>query len=424
MINKLVQILNNNKKIIENFSYLSLLRIFSLLFPLFTYPYLLRVLGFEIYGSVVFAQSISAFSAIIINFGFNISGTKDVACNKDDVFALSKIVSSIYSIKFLLWLGCLFFYFLLVLFVPFLREDKLLYLISFFLTFNELLFPSWFFQGIEKMKYITFINIGVRLLFVISIFLFVKTKSDYLLVPVINSIGGLFGGVISMYVVFFKEKILFIKQSYKTLQEFFYDSLPLFLSSLSTQIYVNANKIFVGSFLGMTEVAIYDLGEKITSIMKIPVGMISQATFPKISREKNISFINKIMLLTTISISLTYIILYFNSNWIVKVLSGSFNTQAVDILRILSFSVIISALNLFLGSNRLVPFGYKKAFVLNAFFNSVFFILGFGFLWLFSFITLYTLSYLYLAAELFVLGLNLHKSFKFKLFFSSKYDVN
>ena len=415
MIKKIQQTLKNNKKIVQNFSYLTLLQFFSLLFPLITYPYLLRVLGLEVYGSVVFAQSITMFIAIVINFGFNISGTKDIACNRENSSEINKIVSSIYTLKFALWFFCLLIYFSIIYFIPFLRKDWLLYVVSFFLSFNDLLFPTWFFQGTEKMKYITVINIGIRLLFVISIFVLVKGKNDFLLVPILNATGALIGGLMALYVVFIKEKICFVKQPLKTLKFFFYDSSPLFLSSLSTQIYVKANKVLVGSFLGMEEVAIYDLGEKLTSLLKIPLGMISQATFPKISREKNIDFVNKVMLMAVISISILYVLVYGSSSWIVEVLSGYKNKVAVDILRLLSFSVIISAVNLFLGSNRLLPFGYKKYYVQNTIYSCFFYFFGFGLLWFFEFIDLFTVCYMYLLTEFFMLTLNIYRNNKFNL---------
>jgi PST family polysaccharide transporter len=409
--------LANNKKIIENFSYLSLLQFFSLFFPLITYPYLLRVLGFQIYGSIIFAQSITMFVAIVINFGFNISGTRDIACSREDSIEISKIVSSIYTLKLVLWLLCLVIYFLAIYLIPFLRENWLLYVVSFFLSFKDLLFPIWLFQGIEKMKYITLINIGVQLLFVISIFVLVKAKDDFLLVPMLNSCCAFIGGVIALYVVFIKEKISFVRQPFKTLKYFFNDSLPLFLSSLSTQIYVKANKVLVGSFLGMGEVAIYDLGEKVTSLLKVPVSMISQATFPKISREKNIDFVNKVMFITVISISVLYLLVFVNSRWIVEALSGMENEQAVKILRLLSFSVIISAVNLFLGGNRLLPFGYKKYYVLNTIYSCLFYFAGFAFLWSFGLIDLHKVCYMYLGTECFMLILNLYNNKKFNLIF-------
>lgn len=49
--------LGRNKTILANFSYLSLLQVFAILFPLLTYPYLLRVIGLELYGVIIFAQS-------------------------------------------------------------------------------------------------------------------------------------------------------------------------------------------------------------------------------------------------------------------------------------------------------------------------------------------------------------------------------
>lgn len=65
--------LGRNKTILANFSYLSLLQVFAILFPLLTYPYLLRVIGLELYGVIIFAQSIINYVSLVINFGFNMS---------------------------------------------------------------------------------------------------------------------------------------------------------------------------------------------------------------------------------------------------------------------------------------------------------------------------------------------------------------
>ena len=63
--------LSRNKTVLANFSYLSLLQVFTILFPLLTYPYLLRVIGLELYGVIVFAQTIINYVSLVINFGFN-----------------------------------------------------------------------------------------------------------------------------------------------------------------------------------------------------------------------------------------------------------------------------------------------------------------------------------------------------------------
>ena len=405
----------NNKTVLSNFSYLTVLQFFILLFPFITYPYLLRVLGLDVYGKVIFAQTIAINIAIIINFGFNVSGTNNIACNREDSFMLSQIVSSIYSVKVILWILCLLVYVVVIFFVPFLRADKWLYIIAFFITFNDLLFPIWFFQGIEKMKYITFINIGVRSLCVIFIFILVGSQGDYLYVPLLNAIGAFLGGTIALYVVMKIEKVKLRIQSFAILKYYFKDSLPLFISSLSVQIYVNVSKLLVGSFLGMKEVAIYDMGEKISSLVKIPIGMISQATFPKISREKNIGYINKMMWSTAGAILLLYFGIFIFADYIVLLLSGTLNVVAVNIVRILAFSAVVIVFNYFLGYNRLIPFGYKKKFATTQILNCCVFLTLCSMLYFSNKFDLFSIAIIYVITEISMLLINVYFNAKLKL---------
>ncbi len=393
--------LNRNKTILANFSYLTILQIFTLLFPLITYPYLLRAVGLELYGIVIYAQTIVTYISLIINFGFNITGAKEIASNRDNPALLSEIVSSIYLNKFIIWLLCLIVYLGAISIIPFFKQHFIIYFFSFFLTFNELLFPIWFFQGIEKMKYITYINISVRLFFVLAIFIVVRQQADYVYIPLLNAIGALLGGLVASYVVFKRERIRFSIIEKAKLIYYFKDSLPLFVSLSSIQIYLNINKLIVGSFLGMSEVAIYDLGEKITTLMKIPISMISQAVFPKIAREKSIAFVNKVMFgVVGISI-LGYIILFITTKWIIEFFTGNVIDDAITIVRMLGISAIIASANYFMGGNRLIPFGHKKTYMKVMVNNCLFFLCVITLLWLFNAITLYTITFAAIAVELF-----------------------
>lgn len=405
-------------KILENFSYLTILQAFSLFLPLITYPYLVKILGFEVYGLVIFAQVIAINISIFVNFGFNISGTKLIAQNRDNLIDLSKTVSSIYITKFFIWITCFLAYCGVICFIPFLRDNWNLYLISFFLTLNELLFPTWFFQGCEKMKYITFINITVRLLFVMLIFILVKDKNDYLIVPILNSSGALIAGLIAMYFVFIKEKVCFVRQSYVVLKGFFVDSIPVFISTLSVQIYVSVSKLFVGAFLGMSEVAIYDLAEKITIVFKTPINMISQAVFPKISIDKRVTFINKIMLFSAGYSLIAFLFLTFIAEKIIFILSGQYSLEAKNIVMILSASAILVTFNIFLGSNRLIPFNLDKIFLKNTIFSCLFFVIGLFSLIFINKINVYTIAYMSLLTESFTFILFLYTAKKYNLLFN------
>lgn len=391
----------NNKTVLTNFSYLSILQLFVIIFPLLTYPYLLRVIGLEMYGVIVFAQTIINYISLIINFGFNISSTREVSLYKRDKKKLSQIVSSTYICKFILWCICLLLYMIIINIFPFFLKYYWVYFFSFLLTYNEFLFPVWFFQGIEKMKYITIVNLSSRFLFVISIFIFVRDKSDYIYVPLLNGIGAILAGSLSLYIVVCKEKIKISFVPKYSLSNTFKNSFPLFISTLSTQIYVNVNKLVVGAFLGMSEVSIYDIADKILHLIKLPISMAAQAVFPKISREKNIRFVNRIMLLVVGVVSLAYVILFISSEWIVYLFTGRYLREASTIVRILGLSAILVSFNGFMGGNRLVPFGYSKIYMRVMISNCIFFLLGMLLLWFLKWINLYTVTVMIVVVEIF-----------------------
>jgi len=164
-LNKIQRIINNNKKIIENFSYLSILQILNLALPLITYPYLIKVLGADLYGMIIYSQVIISYFSIIINYGFEASATKDISVNRRNKIKISNIVSSVLEIKLFLWLISFIILLILIYLLPSFSNNKILYLFTFTLTFNEFLFPVWYFQGMEKMKFITLINGSVKVLF-------------------------------------------------------------------------------------------------------------------------------------------------------------------------------------------------------------------------------------------------------------------
>ena len=361
--------LSRNKTVLANFSYLSILQVFTILFPLLTYPYLLRIIGLDLYGVIVFAQTIIAYVSLVINFGFNMSGAKNVAVYKGNKERLSRIVSSTYLCKFILWLICLL--------------------------------PIWFFQGIEKMKYIAIVNLSARLLFVVAIFLFIHNQEDYLLVPLLNGIGTILAGSLSLYIVLGKEKIRLSIISIRDLKLAYKESLPLFVSGLSTQIYVNINKLVIGSILGMSEVSIYDMADKVIQCLKLPISMMAQAVFPRIARERNIRFVNRVMFLVAGAALLAYICVCLCSDWIVYLFIGQYMEETSVIIRLLGISVILVSFNSFMGGNRLVPFGYSAIYMRVMVNNCLFFMTGITLLLLTQHVNLYTMTVMVVSVEFF-----------------------
>ena len=124
-----------------------------------TVPYLVHVLGPQTYGKVIFAQVFIQYFVMFVNFGFNLSATRSIAIHQEDREEVLKIFNSVIFIKFFLMLISFLLLLLVVYFVPKFSADKNLYLLAFLSVVGNMIFPTWFFQGIEKMRYIASLNI-------------------------------------------------------------------------------------------------------------------------------------------------------------------------------------------------------------------------------------------------------------------------
>jgi len=396
---RLKELLIKYKVLVSNFSYLVVLQVFTLLVPIITLPHLFRVLGDTTWGVVLFAQSIALYLGILVSFGFSISATKDISIHRDNHSKLSEIVSSVFILKAGLFIISLLIVSILIFTIPFFKDYKLLFFLSMWFCLYEFIFPIWYFQGLEKMKYITFINLGSRCIFLILIFVLIKEESDYLLVPIINGIGSLFSGLMGMIIIFKKDKIKFFIPKISVLAYYFKDSLPIFISNLS-QLYIKMNKIIIGAFIGLDSVAYYDVAEKITNLMKTPISLISQTVFPKIVKDKNLSFIQKVLKINLVIQIVLLLIVMATAPFIVRLISGKDIPVAVTSLIILSLTVIPVVINNAFAVQTLLAFGFKKYFARSIIGSGIVYAVFILNMYIFNIWYLYGICFAVLIAEL------------------------
>ncbi|MDN3491584.1 oligosaccharide flippase family protein [Winogradskyella bathintestinalis] len=371
---KFSKILDRNRKIIENFSYLSVLQVLNMLIPLVIFPYLIRVLGSTTYGLVIYAQAIIGYFVVLINFGFNITATKEISINKDNSEKLNKIISSVFILKGIFFIISVVILTALIVFIPELRDNKLLFYLTLWLCVYELIFPVYYFQGIEEMKYITIITLISRSIFLLLTFLLVNETGDYLLVPIINGTGALIAGIVSQYIII-KKGIRYAWQPLRILKLYIKKSYIMALAYASNTLKTNLNIVIVKFLFSYKEVAYFDLALKISRIGMSFLELISISIFPKMSRDKNKFFLRKIIYIC-IALSFGFVLaVQFLAPLLVSILGGEDMTEAIFILKVVVFFVPLEILSGLFGRNCLIIHGYDKDVLYSMALSSLVYIL-------------------------------------------------
>lgn len=290
MKKKLKSLLKNkdNRTLLENFFSLSALQVVGMILPLITLPYVLRVIGFSNYGIVVLAASLIAYFQSVTDFSFKITATRDVAIFRNSPKKLNLIYSKVLTIKALFLIVSFIIITAVVFLYPPFREEKLVFFLTMPLLLGYALFPEWFFQGIEKMKYITFLNIGIKIFFTACIFIFIREKEDYWIYPLLQSAGFIGAGFVGQIILIKKYNLKFIWLKKKRITQTIKENSPIFINQFVPTLYNNTTTFLLGILTTTNLVGIYDALRKIVELGVSLLNILSRVFFPLINRQKNV----------------------------------------------------------------------------------------------------------------------------------------
>jgi PST family polysaccharide transporter len=269
--------------------------------------------------------------------------------------------------------------------VPKFRENQTIILITFLVVPGQIMFPDWFFQAMERMKYITILNILSKLLFTIAIFVFIKEKSDYILQPLFLSLGSVLSGIISMYFILVRWKVKLKCPSLPAIFSTIKGSTDVFLNNIVPNFYNSFSTLLLGFYGGSVSNGILDAGNRFVGISQQFMNIIARTFFPYLSRkiDKHKLYVK---LNFYLSISFSAILFLF-----APVLIKSFFTpefyDAILITRILSLSVFFISIRNTYGTHYMLLYGFEKELRNLTFYGSfVGLLLAFPLIFYFDFI--------------------------------------
>jgi O-antigen/teichoic acid export membrane protein len=273
--------LSTARSVLKNFLSLTFADFFNKALAFLGVAYLARVLKAEGFGKIEFAQAIIVYFLLVVNQGFSVFGTREIA--KDKTW-IRIYVNQIMTMRLLL---CLVSYILLVIFVLCINqpnEVKRLFLIYGFTLFTFSLTLDWVFQGIEKMEYVAIGRIITQVVYVGGLFLLVKRYDQLLRVPVIQVVGAITGAMFLLYT--FIKKYGGIKLSYdlNLWKQILKQSMPMGVSFLVIQLYYSFDSVMLGFMKGTTVVGWYNAAYKIVLLFIGFATLFGTAIFPVLSR--------------------------------------------------------------------------------------------------------------------------------------------
>ena len=357
--------LSINRQLSANIVSLFILKGAEYIVSFITLPYLLRVLGPAGYGSIVFCQTIMNYGNLVVDYGFNLTAPRDIA--KDDPEDIPQDFAAILGAKLLLLalativLGAGLFVF---------RDslDTLLVLACLPALVGGALFPIWYFQGIQQMRFITIFNIIARTCSVIGIFLCVQETTDVYAAALFLSVTPLVAGLLSLAMIARSQPRFFRRPTLAAIRAKFRDGWDIFLSTLFINLYTNSNVFILGLLTNETCVGYYAAASKLIEAVKGLLMPISNAIFPHVSamvrdaREGAIQFLRKATrVIGGLSLLLSALVCLF-AEPVTRLIMGDAYDASIRVLRIISFLPFIIGLSNIFGIQTMVAFGMQRLF--------------------------------------------------------------
>lgn len=357
-----------NKKLLENIISLSTIKGLEFVLAFITFPYLVRVLKVEYYGLIVFSQSIINYFTLFTDYGFNLSGPKKIA-QQDDKEKYGVVFANIFGAKlFLLIIWAVAFYIMLYGFTYWKNADVKLYMVVFLSVVGNVLFPIWFFQGIQQMRYITLVNVIARTFSVIGIFSFVNRPEDYLFAAFCQSVTPIVAAICSWYIIFTHYPEVIRRPSLTGIRHELKDGWPIFTSNVAINLYTASNIVFLGLLTNNSTVGYFSGAKKIIDNITQLFSPISQAIYPYVSKKvaesgySAIIFLRKVVkIFGGFTLALSIFILIFAPS-IVRIILGNGYEESIFLLRVMGVLPFLIALSNVFGIQTMLNFGMQQEF--------------------------------------------------------------
>lgn len=361
--------MNEKRAVWENMFSLAFVQGVNYILPLITIPYLVRVLGIDGFGLYSFVYSLTQYFIYLTDYGFNLSASRKISINRDSPLMISDIFSSVMLIKIALLVFSSILLVILVMSVDRFRSDAALFFISLLSVAGNMLFPIWYYIGIEKTKYIALFNLISKLLSTAAIFVFIKSSEHLIWAVFIQSMGVVSAGLMSLAMIYYRWPVILILPSMRSILEELKDGWNVFITLMSSTLVNNTNIFILGVLSNNITVGYYSVADKIVRAFINLVSPVSVAIFPQVSRlinnsrEEGIEYLKKALLWGTAAFGTLVMILILGAGLFVKIVSGKYSFHIRSLVLIMSLLPLTIFWDNIYGTQVLINIGRTVQFM-------------------------------------------------------------
>lgn len=362
--------INYKGSLLSNFFALSIIQGANFLVPLLVMPFVISRVGVSSFGVIAIAQVVMVYLSTVSDYGFNLTATRDVAINKEegDTEKISRIFFTVLTAKIIVtalaFLGLL----VLIRVIPFFKADAHLYLFGFTYVIGQSLLVSWFFQGMENMKFITYGVLLARLVFALLVFIFIRQEKDAYLFLFFLGLGNIIAGLFSIYLAIYIFKIKLRVPLWSDIANELRNGWQIMISNVFINTYLYGNIFILRAFASDLTVGYYSIAERIFFAIRQILGIFSQVIYPHIcqltqkSKDQTVVFFKKIyqpfLMLTCVACGALFIL----SPQVTQIFVSDESSLPGRLLRMLSLVPIIVCLNI-PAYQILLSFDQKKSYL-------------------------------------------------------------
>lgn len=363
--------MGNKSVLLKNTIMLYVLRFSSYFFSFIIVPYQTRVLGTVVYGIIGIATAFMLYFQLFLDFGFILSATEDVSKNKNDIQELKRIYSSTTYIKIAFTIVS--FIAMILICISFKNySDYKLYLWFLAATVFNAFLPDFLYRGMEDMSPITFRSVATKAFSVLLTFVFLKKPEDYLVIPILMTIGNVLGLTWTLIDVKNRFGIVLLKPDLQHIKITLNRSSTYFLSRIANTIFTATNTIILGIIdpVGIS-VGLYTAAYKLVNTGQSALSPIADSIYPYMIKNKDFKLIKKILMIAMPIIGVGCLIIFIFADDVCGIFFGEEFRDAGTILKAMLPLAFFTLPDYLLGFPTLSALGKTKYANYSIYFSTV-----------------------------------------------------